>query len=349
MRVPAPLRHLSELPRVARVPLALLALAAVQLFVLRRFDYSKAWLVHASMQEARAPRDPLALGDLHWDPARYQRSPALAPLRALVADHCAGKSSVATAECVSDLFARHFAHGIPAREFFDAEYSPAADLAEHLGGAPGHCVTRSGLLAAALLSAGFPARVVQLMPRTGGGPNVAEVWDAARGWVLVDPSFRVTIEGSDGTASAAAAQASPAQVRWRLNTALHEVVGAGSPINFGNLSRLVAGHLVYPDPWLYTRVGHRSAPAPFQARFVIVGPPSFRLGIVQPLLHIGITLALLGLLGSVLLALAGLDQRPVEPAADLPRPSNPIPASPTVVAVHPGRDAGLDPPGSAVA
>jgi hypothetical protein len=348
MRSPAPLRHFGYLPRVARVPLALLALIAVQLLVLRHLHYSKAWLVHASVHEARAPRDPLALGDLHWDPAPYQRAASLAPLRALVADRCAGKGAVATAECLTDLFAEHFINGVPAREFFDAGYSPAADLAEHLGGAPGHCVTRSGLLAAALLSAGFPARVVQLLPRTGGGHNVAEVWEPGRGWVFVDPSYRLSIDGTAGAASAAAALSRPERVRWRVNIALHPVVGVPTEaqVIYGELRRLVGGHLVYPDPWLYTRVGHRAAPAPFQARFVVVGPPSFRLGIAQPLLHIGITLALIGLMGSLLLAVAALDRPTIEPLMDLPRPSLPVPARSTAMR---GRDADIDPPGSAVA
>jgi hypothetical protein len=348
MRPPALLRHLTGAPRVAAAPLAFGVLVVLQLLALRQLEYSKAWLVHASLSEARAPRDPMSLGDLHWNPGPYVRAPSLAPLRALVTAHCAGKSSVATADCLTDLFARRFAHGVPAREFFDADYAPAEELAEHLGGAPGHCVTRSGLLAATLLSAGIPARVVQLMPSTGGGHNVAEVWDSARGWVFIDPTHRLTIDGPPGAASAAAALGGGAETQWRVNTIIHEVLGTRTPANtvLADSPRLMSGRLVYPDPWLYTRVGHRAAPAPFQARFVVVGPPSFRLGIAQPLLHIGITLALIGLMGSLLLAMAALDRPTVEPVMDLPRPSLPIPARSTAMR---GRDADVDPPGSAVA
>jgi hypothetical protein len=347
---PPPLRHLSDLSLIARVPVALTALLALQLLALRHFDYSKAWLARASLQEARIPRDPMALGDLHWDTARYQEAAALAPLRALVANHCPGKSAVDTAECLSDLFARRFAHGVPSREFFDRQYSPAAELAEHLAGTPGHCVTRSGLLAAAMLSAGFPARVVQLLPSIGLGHNVAEVWDPSRGWVFVDPTYRVTSAGPPGASSAAAILGAPGEARWHSNTNVREAAAlrADFEVVYANLRRLLGGHLVYPDPWLYTRVGHRSAPAPFQGRFVIVGPPSFRLGIAQPLLHIGITLTVLALVGAVLSALARLGRRPLVPDVDLTHPASPVAAHPAARVVR-SRDADVDPPGSAVA
>jgi hypothetical protein len=351
MRAPAILVGLPGLPRVVRVPFAFAVLLVVLVFALRHYEYSKAWLVSASLEEARAPRDPMALGDLHWDPAPYRHAPSLEPLRAMVAQHCAGRDAVTTADCLTDLFARRFPHGVPTHELFDSTYSPADDLADHLAGAPGHCVTRSGLLAAAMLSAGFPARVVQLIPPTGGGHNIAEVWDAARGWVYIDPTYGLTLDGPPGGHSAATALGPPERDDWRINPTLREVPGVHTEpaILFKSLGWLTSGHLVYPDPWLYTRVGHRAAPAPFQARFVVVGPPSFRLGIAQPLLHVGITLALIGLLGSVIAALAHLSAPPTAPAVDLTRAPGPLQAHPAAVVVRPGRANDVDPPGSAVA
>jgi hypothetical protein len=340
------LRHRSAL-RAALPPVVFAGLALGQLLALRQADYSKAWLLRATVEEARAPRDPLALGPLRWDPAPYQSAPSLAPLRNMVATHCAGLPAVATAECLADLFAQRFAHGVPAAEFFDARYSPADDLAAHLAGAPGHCVTRSGLLAAALLAAGIPARVVQLRPLSGGGHNVAEVWDQANGWVYIDPTYRLTVEGMPGTTSAAASLRPKAHTRWRVNTAMREVAGTGTETAFlyDNMDRLLGGHLVYPDPWAYTRVGRQLAPWPFQARFVVVGPLSLRLGLLQRLLHVGIALALLALATSVVSPLVRLSRRSPrksrELAAQAPAPVRPVP-----VGIPASTD--VEPPGSAV-
>src|SRR4051794_28336216 len=133
-----------------------------QLLLLRGLDYSKAWFSAVAVQDALVPRDPLALGGLRWDPAPYVHAPELDSFRAMVNEHCAGRAAFETAVCLSDLFAVRFRQGEPDQEFFQKSYDPAAALARHLAGRPGHCVTRSGLMATALLSAGFPARVVQL-------------------------------------------------------------------------------------------------------------------------------------------------------------------------------------------
>jgi hypothetical protein len=320
----------------ARAPLFFGALVVVQLIALRRLEYSQARLVTVSMKEAGAPREPLKLGGLNWDPAPYAAAPSLAPLRALAA-RCRGLSPVATADCLSDLFADSFPHGRPTREFFEAAYSPAQDLAQHMAGAPGHCVTRSGLLVASLLAAGIPARVVQLLPPDrAGGHNVAEVWDStAKQWVLVDPTYRLVVEGARGLSSAAAALVAGPRARWQINNAGRVVPQARQQDDatlYSTARRLVSGHLIYPDPWLYTRVGRPSAPAPFQGRFVVVGPRSFQLGLAQPLLQGGTLLALLALVASLLTLIV---RRSISAAAPFPRlPARVVPLSPRTDSVE---------------
>lgn len=297
-------RRLPGLFRAARAPLCLALLVVVQLLALRRLEYSQAWLVRASREEARTPRDPVALGGLRWDPAPYVAAPSLAPFRAIVASRCAGLTAVATADCLSDLFAERFAHGRPSREFFESSYRPVEDLAAHLAGAPGHCVTRSGLLATALLASGFPARVAQFLPEDATrGHNVVEVWNGVNHWVLVDPTYRLAVDGTPGGGSAAEALDAGPEARWRINNALRvvpQVYPARDNELYDIARNLLSGHLIYPDPWLYTRVGHRRAPAPFQGRFVVIGPRSFGLGLAQPLLQVGTLLAFLALVASLI-------------------------------------------------
>jgi hypothetical protein len=332
---PSPPRRLLGFLRAARAPLGHALLVVVQLVALRRLEYSQAWVVNASIDEARAPRDPLALGGLRWDPAPYVAAPALAPFRAMVAGRCGGLNAVATADCLSDLFAERFAHGRPSREFFAKGYSPAQDLAAHLGGAPGHCVTRSGLLAAGLLAAGFPARVAQFLPASGsGGHNVVEVWNGAQ-WVLVDPTYRLAVEGQAGSGSAAYALGAGPDARWRINNSVRAVpaVGPSRDTELYDIARnLLSGHLIYPDPWLYTRVGQPHAPAPFQGRFVVVGPPSLRLGLAQPLLQMGALLAFLALIASLVARLLRRGWREPLPATGLTG-ENPVTPAPAMQAL----------------
>jgi hypothetical protein len=288
--------------------LLLATLVLAQLVALRSLHYSKAWFTSVSLAEARAPRDPLRLGGLRWDVAPYVNAPSLAPMRALVRARCPGLTAVGTASCLSDLFAERFPHAPPRREFFEAGYSPASDLAAHLEGEPGHCVTRSGLLAATLLAAGFPARVVQLVPpQQEGGHNVAEVWDPASGWVFVDPTYGLLLDGARDQVSAAAALSAPWSAHLRVNAAVRPVArtrpNEAQALYWGG-GNLLGGNVVYPDPWLYTRVGRKAAPTPFQGRFVIVGPRTLAVGIGQPLLHAGIALGLLALAVSLLWGLS---------------------------------------------
>jgi hypothetical protein len=263
-----------------------------QLWLLRRLPYSKAWLVAVDRQGAAAPREPLSLGGLHWEPTLYAAAPNLEASRLLVHEHCAGLAAFDTGRCLANFFAERFPHGPPQQEFFDKYYEPGTDLASHVAGAPGHCVTRSALVATALLAAGFPARVVQIAAADGrDGHNVLEVWEPSMGWQLLDPSFGGSIQDLESRRLGAAAIAT-GHFRWHRDPAFRAVVGADqnvAPRVYDNV-RLLNANIVYPAPWLYTRVGDSRAPFPMQARFVVVGPRTLRLGIGQSVLQVGILL-----------------------------------------------------------
>ncbi len=194
----------SRAPRLTFLALFVLLLATLaQALVLRGLQYSKASLSSVTLQEALQPPDPLALDGLRWHPEPYSRAPELAPMRALVREHCPGLTGFALGMCVSNVFAKRFGNGQPSREFFDRQHDPVAVFLGHLAGEPGHCVTRSGMLAATLLAAGTPARVAQVVGGDDGfGHNVIEIWDQARGWRVMRPSFAGLPVSSDGKTSA---------------------------------------------------------------------------------------------------------------------------------------------------
>jgi hypothetical protein len=264
------------------VPVLAVALG-LELLVLEKLDYSKGWLERIDLSEAEHPTHPLALGNLSWDPGFFVGNPELAPFAQMVREHCPRLGPIETARCLSDLLAERFPHGDPSQELFDRGFSPAADLQRHLEGQPGHCVTRSGIIATALLASGISARMVQLLPPAGvaGGHNSIEVFDPNAGWIYFDPSFGGELESSHGGRSAAALLAASGRPHW-LQSGKTPAVVAGKALDWrdiyaGTAPPILAGHLVYPEPWLYTRVGARTAPAPFRARFLVVGPRSWRL------------------------------------------------------------------------
>jgi hypothetical protein len=159
-----------------------------------------------------------------------------------------------------------------------------------MSGAPGHCVTRSGLIAASLLAAGIPARVAQFLMREGkGGHTVVEVWEPAEGWSLIDPTFGGTFQGNANDTSAAAAISSSA-IAWHADSSWGLV---GSSPTIYDRGFPLRANVIYPDPWLYTRVGRRNAPPLFLGRYVLVGPTSLRLGTGQRLLQVGIPVTFL--------------------------------------------------------
>jgi hypothetical protein len=259
------------------------------LSLLGLMDYSKGWLTRTSLADALEPPSPLALGSLDWNPAGYAGHPSLKPFVDLVQKHCPGEKSFATVVCLSDLLAERFPHGLPSVELFSAGFDPVATMNNHLAGAPGHCVSRSGILTAALLAVGIPARMVQLVPSyldrndRRSGHNALEVWDKRMGWVFFDPTYGGTLQTAAGEQSAAALLAARGQFVWRQLGKIPAAVGHevldGQDAYDGNPTPRFNGHLVYPEPWLYTRVGTKQAPGPFNGAFLVVGVPSLRLAL----------------------------------------------------------------------
>jgi hypothetical protein len=303
---------------------ALTALLALELGLLGFMDYSKAWMTRTSLSEALQPQTPWRLADLDWNPAAYAGTPKLKPLQQMVHQHCPDRSGLETAVCLSNLLAARFPHGNPKHELFDRNFDPLATLQSHLAGEPGHCVTRSAILAAALLSAGIPARMLQLAPSfqdrqdRRGGHNAIEVWDPHLGWIFFDPTFGGSVRTQAGEQSAAALLAAGGGLSWVQLSTVPATLGTepldGQRAYDGNPTPRFNGNLIYPEPWLYTRVGRKQAPGPFTGSFLVVGPPSLRLAVGhQLLLGTILVTALLGLLcfiGLVRTLLAGWRPQP---------------------------------------
>ncbi|CAN5313394.1 hypothetical protein BH09MYX1_BH09MYX1_48560 [soil metagenome] len=229
---------------------------------------------YASVEStARAPEvDGFDVGDVHWDVRGFAAAPSLQPLRDFFDSHCRGLLATTAAWCVADAFAAAFPHGDPSSELVDASYDPAKDLARHLAGEPGHCVTRGGLIAATLLAEGIPARVVQIVPSGSiPGHTFAEVWNPPTGWAMVDASLDLSFENDRGPASAAdAVYPSPSHPSHMLPRA-HMV--ATAPTSYAEWqARSDSTQLLYPEPWLYTRTGKQFASFPLRGAFVHVGP-----------------------------------------------------------------------------
>src|SRR5437016_1533288 len=212
-------RAYSRQTRAIVLAIALSILLLAQLALLIRLPYTTSLLEHLSTEEliasdAKLPENGFSIGNLYWDIRGYTIDPRLQPLRVYFKDHCAGRTGVAAAFCLSDRFAEQFPFGEPAGDLFAADYDPVAELQDHTEkGRPGNCVTRSGLAAAALLSVGIPARVVQLLPPDGQGHNIFSVWDEKYGWVAIDPTFGEMVADEDGPLSALHAFRFPNDVR----------------------------------------------------------------------------------------------------------------------------------------
>jgi len=179
-----------------------------------------------------------------------------------------------------------------------------------MAGAPGHCLTRSAILATELLSVGIPARVVQMVPARAKGHTLVEVWDDAMGWTVVDPSTGGYVTGAARRGSAVELLVDPAVIEWRPFGSA-PVSTAASEAYRHHFQSLLAGNLLYPEPWLYLRLGKRAAPWPFRGQYARVGPAFLALGPLQELLLWAIPgLALLGL------ALVAMGWRRSVPASD---------------------------------
>jgi len=84
--------------------------------------------------------------------------------------------------------------------------------------------------------------------------NLVEMWDD--GWVKVDPSFRL---------------GNKKDIFW---------AGTGD-------------YLIYPEPWLYLRVGKRYSYYPFWGKFISLGPWRWQFGPTQTALRVGVLICLL--------------------------------------------------------
>ncbi len=293
---PSARTHLRGLSLVSGLALTLFAL----LVWLRGLDYSRAWFDQASLTETLAEEN--TLGGFSWDPTRYVGDPNLATYAAFKRQHCGDRTGLAAATCLGDELAARFPHGKPSGELFDRNYRPATLLKRHLDGEPGHCVTRSGIIATALLATGIPARMVQLHPpaaQMGGDHNALEVFEPGQGWIFFDPTYGGELRSPSGRRSAAALVADGGRVRWVQTGNVPVALGGetldGAATYAGDPSPLLTGYLVYPEPWLYTRVGDKVAPWPFQASYLLVGAPSRDLTYRRRALHVCIAVAAIAL------------------------------------------------------
>jgi len=119
---------------VLAIALSILLLA--QLALLIRLPYTTSLLEHLSTEEliasdAKLPGNGFSIGNLYWDIRGYAIDPRLQPLRVYFKDHCAGRTGVAAAFCLSDKFAEQFPFGEPAGDLFAADYDPVAELQDH--------------------------------------------------------------------------------------------------------------------------------------------------------------------------------------------------------------------------
>ncbi len=285
--------------------LLVLLLGAIigQVLALRSLPYSTSAIATAGVTDlALRPQGRFHIGPVEWDMATYARDPRLQPLRDYFARICGGRRGVDAAVCLSDHFARLFPFGQAEHECLQFRFDPVADLQAHVHGEPGHCVTRSSLLASILLASGIPARYVQIDPLDPhlGGHNVVEVWDDQRGWVLVDPSYGGLLK-QKGTPAGALSLLDPIPVKFYRD--------GKAALTAVNPQRYYAGannrvRILYPEPWTYMRVGTREAPWPNRALFAMVGPEGWNYGQLQHLLRMTLSvtglLALCSLLGWVL-------------------------------------------------
>ena len=279
-------------------------LAVISVLGLAKLPYARCLLFSADAAEVNAApsESGFRIGSLKWPVSQYASEPALQPFREEFNRHCAGQQGTRAALCVSRAMAAQFDFGEPKRDFLAPAFDPIPDLAEHLRGEPGHCVTRSSILATQLLSVGIPTRVVQLLPPSGNGHNIVEVWNGVAGWELVDPT-EVAVLGINGHATSAASL-----VRQQGTL---QVVGSSAPAKGSELSyaryTFPGTDLVFPEPWLYLRIGSKVAPRPFHGRFGHIGAGQWRTGPIQATLR----LAILGLAFSATLcfALALRDRR----------------------------------------
>jgi hypothetical protein len=270
-----------------------LAAIVVQTLLLRSLPRSTSLMMKVPTSELVVPPSGQGwhLGRIHWNLASYAARSELAPLQAYFREFCQGRSGMAAALCLSDVMAAQFPHGAPRHELVDMRYDPVTDLRDHRAGAPGHCVTRAGLISSILLVSGIPARMLQVIAHAGNGHNVLEVWDGNLGWIIVDPTFGGFLTDGHKPIGALAAFRSPQKVKFVSSGRIPRNVPLAQSFYVPGRVEPFDGQLVYPEPWLYTRVGSPVAPWPLRGAFVRVGPFQWTAGPLQYALDCGIVIA----------------------------------------------------------
>lgn len=275
------------------VLLGLLLLISAELAALRRLQYSTSWIEGVSESDVGAPPTPdFRIGTLSWPVSEYAAEPALEPFRKEFSEHCRGTQGIDAALCAARALAARSPMGVPRHEFVDARYDPVAVLEEHLQGAPGHCVTRSSLIAAELLSVGIPARVVQFLPPSGEGHTILSVWDAGEGWTLMDPTVPGAVTRNGRATTAVQLLKDPSGV------SVSRVGGAGTASVAASIALNTAEAALYPEPWLYMRVGPHAASWPFRGAFARIGAAPLTLGPLQKILVVCFAITMLVFVGT---------------------------------------------------
>ena len=272
------------------IAFAALVLVFVQLVVLRYLDYSTSyvsWLNVKPGDKMGKPTPDFSLGGFKWEVKKYETAKSLATLRNYFREKCGQKKGIEAASCVSLDLIEIIPKGTPKREIFNSNYSPERAFEKHLEGEQGYCTNYAGISAAMLLSAGVPARFLQIRANDGiGGHNIIEIWDRKYGWVLFDPFNNGLIE-KDGK-PLSAVEAHFAEKVDRVDAEEPGVRRGHLPDYYDKENRLRSA-LVYPEPWLYTRVGSKYMPL-VRGSFVGFGEGYFKYSLAQNLLRIGIVL-----------------------------------------------------------
>ncbi len=271
-------------------------LAVVQLFILWLLPYSTSVVLSGGGDTERPPdaQGSFQIGVLRWPVKDLASDPALSDFRAYFGRWCQGRSGLDAAICVSNQFAEQFPYGQPEGDLFSANYNPHATLIAHtVEGEPGHCVSRAGLAVAALLSAGIPARVVQIVFPTGAGHTLVSLWDERFGWVLFDTLFGGTLV-KDGQLLKIPQIVDPSvPVTW-------EPLGKAAPgapeeerRGIYRKEALAQATVLYPEPWVYLRSGAHVAYWPYRTVFQRIGASPWWIGPVQLVLALGTVIAAL--------------------------------------------------------